>query len=250
MPDTINSLVERNRAEIVKRLPSYLSEAQFFQLCKELDRDRKITAVAQRNPDSVLSCIFKAADCGLTIGGPFGHCFLAPFGEEVVFMIGWKGFVYQWLRAGALIKVVSNVVYDSDYIDLGFGDEEKIEHRPNITDKRRDDPKWMADKNNIVGSYAIGWLPDAHIKVYRYVTRGNIERARQRSSNATGPAWTHSYPEMTEKTAVRRLDGLVQICGPTKENREAWDRYGRTVVLDREQFDRAPEEEKPDDLPG
>jgi hypothetical protein len=53
---------------------------------------------------------------------------------------------------------------------------------------------------------------------------------------------------MAAKTAVRRLDGLIQVCGPTPENREAWDRYARTIELDRKQFDHMPED--PDDLPG
>ena len=110
----ISTLIDQNRDDLLKRLPKYLSTEQFFQLCKQLDRDPKIRAVAQRNPDSVLNCIYQAADCGLVIGGPFDHCWVAPFGDSVELLIGWRGFVYQWMVAGAVIKVVSQCVYVGD----------------------------------------------------------------------------------------------------------------------------------------
>ena len=248
MAEVIKTLVERNRDSVIKRLPSYLRPEHFFQLCYTLDRDRKVAAVAQSNPDSVLSAIFKAADCGLTIGGAFQHCYVVPYGQEVNFQVGWRGFVFQWLHAGAVLKVVSQVVYVGDEIEIVAGDTEGIMHKPNLNAPERNDPKWMSDKKNIVGSYAIAWLPTG-LKQYRWVPLGMIEQARSRSQNANGPAWTHFYPSMAAKTAVRRLDGLIQVCGPTPENREAWDRYARTIELDRSQF-RIDDDDPPDDLPG
>ena len=247
MAETIKALVERNRDSLSKRLPTYLRPEQFFQLCYSLDRDKKLAAVASRNPDSVLNCVFKAADLGLTIGGPFGHCFMVPYGEVVELIVGWKGFVYQWLIAGAVIKVVSNVVYTGDEIEVIEGDSEAINHKPNLSDPHRADMRWLNDKKNILGSYSIAWLPTGP-KMYRWVPLGQIESARNKSSNKDGPAWTHSYPAMAAKTAVRRLEGLIQVCGPTPENREAWERYARTIELDRQQFDVT--EDLPDDLPG
>src|SRR5215472_3550541 len=247
MQEVVKALVDRHREQVIKRLPTYMSAEHFFQLCRELDRDPKIRRVAERNPDSVMSAILKSADCGLLIGGPFGHCWIAPFGEEVALLIGWRGFVFQWIHAGAVLKVVANCVYVGDEIEVIAGDTEAINHKPSLTDPHRDDPKWLANKDNIQGSYAIAWLPTG-LKQYRWCSKGQIEMARARSQNAAGPAWTHSYPAMAAKTAVRRLDGLIQVCGPTPENREAWDRYARTIELDRKQFDHVPDE--PDDLPG
>lgn len=256
MPEiTVGTLVDKYRADVSKRLPSYLTPEHFFQLARELDRDAKIRGVAQRNPDSVMSAIFKAADCGLCPGGPFGHCFLAPFNNsktnigEIVFMIGWRGFVYQWVHAGAVLKVVSNVVYVGDDYEVKQGDEEGIDHRPNLKDPNRDNVRWMMDPRNIVASYAIAWLPTG-LKQYRHVPKGMIELARSRSQNPDGPAWGKNYPQMAAKTAVRRLDGLIQVCGPTPENREAWDRYARTIELDRQSFRIDPVDDEPDDLPG
>jgi len=248
--EVIKALVERNRESVLKRLPTYLRPEHFFQLVYTLDKDHKLAAVAQRNPDSVLSAIFKAADCGLTIGGAFQHCYVIPYKDVANFQVGWRGFVYQWLHAGAVLKVVSNVVYTGDEIEILFGDTEGITHKPALNDPHRQDMKWMNDKRNILGSYAVAWLPTG-LKMYRWVPVGMIERARASSQN-TGPdsPWTQFYPAMAAKTAVRRLDGLIQMCGPTPENREAWDRYARTIELDRASFRIDDIDEQPDDLPG
>jgi len=234
--EIITTLVENNKAGLLKRLPSYLSPEQFFQLCRALDHDEKIAGVARRNPDSVLSAIYKAADCGLVVGSAFGHCYLIPFANEVVFVVGWRGLVYQWLRSGAALKISAQVVYAGDEIEVIAGDDERIFHKPSLTDSHRDDPKWVNDPKNILGSYAIAWLPQAPLKAYRWVSRGMIEAARLRSSNSNGPAWQHNYAAMAQKTAVRRLDGVLQVCGSTPENREAFERYARTVELERESY--------------
>lgn len=246
--EIITTLVEHNRESLLKRLPSYMSPEQFFQLLRALDHDEKIAGVARRNPDSVLSAIFKAADCGLTIGNAMGHAYLIPFANEVVFVVGWRGLVYQWIRSGAALKVSAQVVYEGDQIEVIGGDEERIIHKPSLTDPHRGDPKWVNDPKNILGAYSIAWLPQAPLKAYRWVSRGMIEAARLRSSNSNGPAWQHNYAAMATKTAIRRLDGALQVCGPTKENREAWERYARTVELERESY--REQDEVPDDYPG
>jgi hypothetical protein len=46
---------------------------------------------------------------------------------------------------------------------------------------------------------------------------------------------------------VRRLAKLIEVCGPTDENKEAWDRYGRTIEIDNTQYRNKPVQ--PDDLP-
>jgi len=248
--EVIATLIERNRESLLKRLPSYLSPEQFFQLCHALDRNKKLAALAQRKPDELLAAVFKAADCGLTIGDAFGHCWITAFGEEIVFMVGWRGMVYQWKRAGAVLKVTAMPVYTGDDIEVVAGDDEAIHHKPALFDPHRDDPKWMNDKANILGSYAVAWLPEHPLKAYRWCSRGQIEAARLRSSNKDGPAWTHNYPQMAAKTAVRRLDGIIQACGPTPENKEAWDRYSRTVQMEHDQYHNSDEDNEDPDLPG
>jgi recombination protein RecT len=253
----IRALIDPHRSEIVPRLPKYLSAEQFFQLCYAIERNGKLAAAARRNPDSLLAAILKAADCGLMPGSAYDHCWLIPYGDEIQFQVGYRGLVYQLMRAGAIIKLTPAVVYDGDHFDLELGDREHLTHKPNLTDDRRRNAQWLFDKRNIVGAYAVAWLPlpTQHMNVaavHRWVPAGEIEAARMRSKVPDGPAWTQNYPAMASKTAVRRTCKLIEVCGPTDENKEAWDRYGRTIELDNSQYrygDDEHDNDEPDDLP-
>jgi recombination protein RecT len=254
---SIRALIDPHRSEIVPRLPKYLSAEQFFQLCYAIERNGKLAAAARRNPDSLLAAILKAADCGLMPGSAYDHCWLIPYGDEIQFQVGYRGLVYQLMRAGAIIKLTPAVVYDGDHFDLELGDREHLTHKPNLTDDRRRNAQWLFDKRNIVGAYAVAWLPlpTQHMNVaavHRWVPAGEIEAARMRSKVPDGPAWTQNYPAMASKTAVRRTCKLIEVCGPTDENKEAWDRYGRTIELDNSQYrygDDEHDNDEPDDLP-
>lgn len=253
----IKTLIDSHRAEIATRLPKYLSPEQFFQLCYSIERQPKLAAAARRNPDGLLAAIFRAADCGLLPGTAYDHCWFIPYGDEIQMQVGYRGLVYQLNRAGAIIKLTPGVVYDGDHFDLELGDREHLIHKPNLTDDRRRDPRWLNDKRNIMGAYAVAWLPlpTQHMNVaaiHRWVPAGEIEGARGRSKVPDGPAWTNNYAAMASKTAVRRVCKMIEVCGPTDENKEAWDRYGRTIELDNSQYRYGDDEkdEVPDDLPG
>jgi phage RecT family recombinase len=253
----VRKLVDINRADIIKRLPTYITPERFFALCYALDKKPAIAAVAQRNPDGLLNAILQAADAGLLIGSAYNHCSIVAFGDELVLMVDYRGIIYQLTRAGALLKTVAECVYDGDLFDPELGDSDKIIHKPNWKDERRRDWKWLYDKKNIVGAYAIGWLPlhespSETLKQGRWCPLGEIERAREVSRNKDKPGspWLLHYPEMAKKTAVRRMAKLITVCGSTDENKEAWDRYNVTIELERSQYREEPEDTGPDDLPG
>ena len=247
----IKDLIDRNRQEIVQRLPSYLSPSQFFALCYALEKNPKLKAAAQRAPDNLIAAIFKAADLGLNIGSAYDHCTLIPYGDEIQVSIGYHGLVYQLVRAGAVLKINAACVYEGDLFKVELGDEERIVHEPNLHDENRRQKTWLYDKKNIQGAYAVAWLPDPlrRLRQHRFLYPGEIEAARLKSKVPDGPAWKNEYPAMAIKTAIRRVCKLIEVCGPTEENREAWERYGRTIEVEKSES-RDFEDEEPDDMPG
>jgi recombination protein RecT len=247
----IKDLIDSKRADIVQRLPSYLSPTQFFALCYALDRNPKLQAAAQRNPNSLLNAIFKAADLGLSIGSAYDHCTLIPYGDDIQISIGYHGLVYLLMRAGAVLKINATCVYDGDHFKVELGDEERIVHEPALHDDRRRQKAWLYDKTNILGAYAVAWLPDPlrRLKQHRWCPLGEIEAARLKSKVPDGPAWKNEYPAMAIKTAIRRVAKLIEVCGPTEENREVWERYGRTIEVEKSES-KDFEDDEPDDLPG
>src|SRR5262249_23993260 len=155
-------------------------------------------------------------------GSAYDHCSIVAFGNELQLMIDYRGIIYQLVRAGAVLKVNAACVYVDDTFKVELGDKDEITHRPNLKDDHRRDWKWLYDKKNIVGAYAVGWLPlhearGETLKQGRWCPIGEIERARAVSRNGEGPnsPWTLHYPAMAMKTAVRRMAKLITVCGST-----------------------------------
>lgn len=240
----IKAIIDPHREEIATRLPKHLgySPEQFFQLCYAIDRNPKLAQVARNNPQSLINAVLRAADCGLLIGSAYDHCWLIPYGNDIQFQIGYRGMVYLLYRAGAIVKSSAACVYEGDFFDIELGDREHLIHKPNLKDEHRRDDRWLKDKKNIVGAYAVAWLPAplpgerTAMTIHRWVPLGEIEAARKRSKVPDGPAWTNDYPAMGSKTATRRLCKLIEVCGPTEENKEAWERFGKTIELDNQSY--------------
>jgi phage RecT family recombinase len=248
----IKELIDKHRQEIVQRLPSFLNPSQFFALAYALENNPKLKAAAQRTPDNLLGAIFKAADLGLSIGSAHDHCTLIAYGDDIQLSIMYHGLIYLLKRAGAVLMINAACVYDGDHYKVKLGDDEGIEHEPNLDDDRRREKAWLHDKKNIKGAYAVAWLPDPlrRLKQHRWLYPGDIEAARLKSKVPDGPAWKNEYPAMAIKTAIRRVCKLIEVCGPTEENKEAWERYGRTIEVEKSES-RDFEDDEPDaDMPG
>lgn len=248
----IKELIDRHRQEIVQRLPTYLNPSQFFALAYALEKSPKLKAAAQRAPDNLIAAVFKAADLGLSIGSAYDHCTLIPYGDEIQVSIGYHGLVYLLQRSGAVLKINASCVYDGDLFKVELGDEERILHEPNLHDDRRREKAWLYDKKNILGAYAVAWLPDPlrRLKQHRWCPLGEIEAARLKSKVPEGPAWKNEYPAMAIKTAIRRVAKLVEVCGPTDENKEAWERYGRTIEVEKSESRDFNDDDEDADMPG
>ena len=224
------ALLEEQKDTIASYLPSYLRTDD--------ERDRffaNARAVADNyllkncTPDSLLRCVVDAAKRGLMVGGPEKHCAVVPFktksGSEIgQLIVQWQGKSFLWQRAGAIKKLKAQVVYDGDDFQLVEGDEDRIEHRPDFKADRS--PSWLNDLNNIVGAYAIAWLPNGEA-VHQFVSKSSLRRTmeavKKKNDGKLGFGWNDWLPEMCRKTAIHRLDGLIQPQpAMSAEQKEAW----------------------------
>lgn len=252
----IKDLIDSSRQDIAQRLPSYLNPSQFFALCYALERSKqnnpKLYAAVQRNPQGLVAAVLRAADVGLCIGSQYDHCTLIAYGDDIQLSIGYHGLVYQLVRAGAVLKINASCVYEGDLFKVELGDEERIIHEPNLHDENRRQKAWLYDKKNILGAYAVAWLPDPlrRLRQHRWCPTGEIEAARLKSKVPEGPAWKNEYPAMAIKTAIRRVAKLIEVCGPTEENKEAWERYGRTIEVEKSESRDFNDEDEDADMPG
>jgi len=250
--DKYLALLEQEKDQIAAYLPSYLRTDD--------ERDRffaNARAVASNyllkdcSPQSLLNCVIDAAKRGLMVGGPEKHCAVVPFdtkngGTAAVLIVQWQGKSFLWQRAGAITKLKAKVVYEGDEFALIEGDEDRIEHHPDYKTERS--AAWLNDINNIVGAYAIAWLPNGE-KLHTFVSRSALKRTmeavKKKNNGKLGFGWNDWLPEMCAKTAIHRLDGLIQPQPKmNKEQKEAWQITETLAVRDEEEAG-----DKPDDLP-
>ena len=246
------ALLEQEKDTIASYLPSYLrtddERDRFFANARSVAQNYLLKDCS---PQSLLNCVVDAAKRGLMIGGPEKHCAVVPFdtkggGTAAILIVQWQGKSFLWQRAGAIKKLKAQVVYEGDQFELISGDEDRIVHTPDFKADRK--PDWLNDINNIVGAYAIAWLPNGE-RVHTFVSRSALKRTmeavRRKNNGKLGFGWNDWLPEMCAKTAIHRLDGLIQPQPKmNKEQKEAWELNERVVTEFNEEVD-----DRPDDLP-
>lgn len=246
------ALLEEQKDTIASYLPSYLrtddERDRFFANARAVASNYQLKDCT---PQSLLNCVIDAAKRGLMIGGPEKHCAVVPFqtkggGTSAVLICQWQGKSFLWQRAGAIKKLFANVVYEGDQFELLSGDEDRIVHLPDYRAERS--VAWLNSLDNIVGAYAIAWLPNGE-RVHRFISRSQIKRimeaVKRKNNGALGFGWNDWLPEMCAKSAIHRLDGLIQPQpAMSAEQKEAWSLNEKLV----REFEETVSD-TPDDMP-
>jgi len=170
-----------------------------------------------RNPDllrctktSLLGCLMQAAQLGLQIDGLLGEAHLVPFNakqegggwaKEVQLIVGYKGYMKLARNSGEVSTIKSSVVYIGDPFEIRDGLDPILNHT--VSEQRPDPEKYPTLESAVRGAYAICWMKDG-TKTFIYLPKWKIDDARRFSRAKSGP-WFTNYPEMAEKTAIRRL---------------------------------------------
>src|SRR5216683_689753 len=206
--ESLPTLLEAHREEIKGLLPDYIDLERFLINARSLAQNHLL---ANCSAQTLLNCAIEAARRGLEIGGPNKHCAVVPFKQSAILIVQWQGKAFLWTRAGAIRKLISRPVSKGDQFRLIQGDEDRIEHTPDLDTPRA--PSWLNDWDNIVGAYAIAWLWSGE-KVHSFVSRAQVlrvmESVKKRNNGVAGFGWNDWKPEMACKTAVHRLDGFIQ----------------------------------------
>lgn len=213
-------------------LPGYLPLERFVSLARSLARNQDV--LLNCSIESIKDCIWQAAEKGLEIGGPNKHSAVIRFKNTAVLIIQWQGRAFLWTRSGAITKLTANVIYKGDYYKVRLGDEDTIEHHPDVETDRS--PAFLNNIDNIVGAYAIATLPNGDRK-HSFVSRSELVRLRdwvkKKNEGRLGFGWQDWLPEMCKKTAVHRLDGFIQPPSEmTEMQAQAWERAQRTVEVE------------------
>lgn len=152
------------------------------------------------NRDSLLAAVLQSAQLGLE-PGILGHCYFIPYGNNVQFIIGYKGYLELLRRSGEISSIDAQIVYENDFLRLTYGMKKDLEHVPWHV---REDNKFKTG-GTIKGAYVVVTLKDG-FNFMHYMPWYEIEQRKNRSAGVKSgrqTPWATDLEAMVKKTVVR-----------------------------------------------
>lgn len=188
---TIADLLEAQRHEIARALPAHLDPDRFARIV--LTECRRNPKLMQCTPASLLGALMQAAQLGIE-PGPLQQCYLVPYGNEVTFIVGYRGFIDLFRRSGAGATIVAREVCEHDEFSLEYrNDADQLVHVPNL--RGRGDP---------YAYYGLARMADG-TQLVHVMTLDEIDRHRQRSKSKDSGPWKTDAVAMSRKTVIRAM---------------------------------------------
>ena len=190
---TIVDVIKSMQAQFEIALPKHLNSDKFVRVA--ITTIRKNPALAKCNRESLLGALMVSAQLGLE-PGILEQAYLIPYGNEVQFQISYKGMIELLRRSGQLKDIYAYPVYENDEIDIVYGLNRDLIHKPNFE-----------DRGNVKGYYAVAILKD-DTKAFYYMTKKEVEQHRDKfskSAKSSKSPWTTDFDAMAEKTVLKKM---------------------------------------------
>ncbi len=188
--DEVRGQLDKMQGQFALALPEHVSPEKFV---------RVVMTAVQANPDllkadrqTLFGASMKCAQDGLLPDGR--EAALVCYGSSVSYLPMIAGILSKVRRSGELQTITAHVVYENDAFAYTLGDEERIDHQPNLSGPR----------GKPIAVYGVAKTKDGGI--YREVMSVEEVEAVRRVSRAknNGP-WVQWWGEMARKTVLRRL---------------------------------------------
>jgi recombinase, phage RecT family len=205
------SLLGLNQGEIGQYL-SGMKERVAQVLPKHLTADRVLQmaattihrnpAIAKCSPASLLGSVMQASILGFPPVDALGYCYFVPYGKDVQFQIGYKGYIELARRSGKIKMVYAEVVREGDEFTVELGLNPTLEHKPKFDSKKP-----------LTHVYAVCHFNDGG---YNFVvlSKSDVERLRTRNpmqKGAAAGAWLTDYDAMAKAKALKQLSKYLPL---------------------------------------
>ncbi len=193
---SIKDLIGIMRPEIEKALPSVLTGERFARMATTALS--QTPELQQCSPKSFLGAMMQAAQLGLEPNTPLGQAYLIPYRNkgqlEAQFQLGYRGYIALASRCG--VTVTAHEVHENDSFSFEYGLEEKLEHKPALT-----------DRGAVTCYYAVYHSKDGQ-KGFIVLSVEDIKKHRDKYSKAAGSSfspWSTNFDSMAKKTCIKQL---------------------------------------------
>lgn len=194
---TLAQQIERMRPEIARALPKHMDADRIARIA--LTTLRRTPKLGECSPESFLGALMTCSQLGVEPGGPTGEAYLIPYKGEVTFVLGYKGMAKLFWQSPMAKSLSAQVVYEGDHFEYEYGLDQKLVHRPALSDRGRPIAYYAVATTVAGGSAFVVLSPE------------DVEKHRKHSSFPNGGPWRDHYESMAKKTCVRELFKLLPV---------------------------------------
>jgi len=201
--------IQLSKPERLGRLKELGVDPQRFVsvLLNQVFRSEKLM---KSTPQSLISSMYKAAECGMECDGVMGH--LVPFNNkqtdgswkmEAQFIPGYQGYIHAGYNHPRITKIWGGVVHERDYFSYECGLNEHLVHRPS-------DDEDAGELTHAWAAYEI----DGRSKTFVVLPKRKVMSIKSKSHAAKSGAspWNQggtAEESMWLKTAIRQLAKIM-----------------------------------------
>lgn len=193
----VKSILGRYTDQIAQALPKHLTVDRVIQLATTLIT--RSTQIAACTTESLIGAVMQASILGFEPVAALGQCYFVPrrnkTGNEITFIIGYRGMIDLARRSGEILTLYAQAVYENDTFDYCFGLNPDITHKPA-----------EGERGSFKYAYAVCKFKDGG-EAFEVMSKADIDAIRKRSAAGTSDfsPWHTDYAEMAKKTVIRRL---------------------------------------------
>ncbi len=199
----VKSFMESQRANLAAVLPKHVDADRMLKLA--LGAMRTTPKLLNCNVESLMGAVVTCSTLGLEPNTPLGHAYLIPFENrqkgttDVQIMFGYKGLIDLARRSGQIVSIAAHEVCVNDEFHFSYGLDEKLIHKPALT-----------DRGAVIAFYAVAKLVGGGY-AFEVMGRYQVEEIRDASQNykfareKCETVWGQHFVEMGRKTVLRRL---------------------------------------------
>jgi len=197
-PKDVVAMVQESSAGLAAALAERIGVERFTRAAVTVIR----TTPALRNctPESVLGGLFVSAQLGLEVGGPLGYAHLVPYGRDAQLIVGVRGFVELFYRAGAR-SVRADIIREGDTVGRATDDSGRVLVRWVDSDPMNPD-------RAATGALATVILASGE-PLQELMSKAQILK-RKPTRSKSGP-WSDWEDEMWKKTVLRQCAKTARL---------------------------------------
>ncbi|AET91060.1 RecT protein [Burkholderia sp. YI23] len=207
---SVKTFFESQKATLAAVLPKHVSPDRMLKIA--LGALRTTPKLMECTVESLMGAVVQCSQLGLEPNTPLGHAYLIPFEKkkkqggqwvtdkvETQIVIGYKGLIDLARRSGQVVSIAAHAVHERDAFDYSYGLDEKLEHKPAMT-----------NRGHVIAFYAVAKLVGGG-HAFEVMSAEQVNEIRDASQNfkfardKEKTVWGQHYEEMGRKTVLRRL---------------------------------------------